>query len=749
MEANSDPISKPSAGKGLAPRETVDRLVGMTFTARILLLAAAMTAPAAVAQHPSGCTCPWHVTDPAAAGGSREPASLEAPRLGAWGFDLAGMDPTVKPGDDFFAFTSGRWEQTATIPPDRSRYGAFEQLRELSEHRVKHLVESLTATGSADRIDSADPVERDRAKIALLFQAAMDEEKIEALDARPIRPLLDEIAGLTTHSALAASMGRRAGLPGATLVSTAVHDDSKSPADTTLYMSQSGLGLASREFYLEARYEKQKEAYHHYVARLLDLSGWAATTGKPADALAAAVVAFETRLAEAHWTRAESRDRDKTYNPHSLAELQKSAPEFDWKAYFTAAGLLEGEGLRSGDRVIVAQPTALPKLTRIFADSDLPTLRSWAAFHLVDESASLLSRRFVDAAFDFRSKFLQGVPEQRSRVKRAVSHVDDALGEAIGREYVAAYFPPEHKQQMEQLVANLKSALRVRIEHLSWMTPETRAAALAKLDKFTVKIGYPQKWRDYSALPVVPGDHFGNAMRAAAFSRAENLSKLGQKVDKAEWGMTPQTVNAYYAPTRNEIVFPAAILQPPFFDPLADPAINYGAIGGVIGHEITHGFDDQGRKSDGDGMLRDWWKSEDAEKFEAQAAHLGAQYEAFDFSDLPGLRINGRLSMGENIADLGGVLLSLDAYALAQAGTEPPTIDGFSGQQRVFLGWAQVWRTLQRPDALRQQLVNGPHSPGRIRAFAPLRNIDAWYHAFTIKPGDSHYIPAEHRVRIW
>jgi putative endopeptidase len=669
--------------------------------------------------------------------------------MGPWGFDVAGMDKSVKPGDDFFAFTSGTWEKTATIPADRARYGAFDRLRELSDLRVKHLVETITEGGAAGQINSDDPVARDRAKIAIWFQTYMDEAKVEVLDSAPLKPLLEEIAAIGTHSQLAGYLGGRSGLPGASLVGVSVGDDSKNPDFNTVYMGQGGLGLSNRDFYLLASFKPQKQGYEKYVATMLEMSGWAAKVGKPAAELAAAVVAFETKIAEAHWSRAESRNRDKTYNPYSLAELVALAPDYDWKAHLLAAGLVEGQAIRAGDKVVISQNTAIPKLAKVFAETDMATLQTWAAFHLVDESAGLLSKRFVDAAFDFRSKFLNGVPEQRSRVKRAVSSVEGALGEVLGREYVTEYFPPEHKQQMEELVDNLKLAMKARIDGLEWMSPETRAAAQTKLEKFNVKIGYPAKWRDYSGLEVVAGDLFGNAMRAAAFGRAYNLSKLGKPVDKAEWGMNPQTVNAYYSSTRNEIVFPAAILQPPFFDPKADAAINYGAIGGVIGHEITHGFDDQGRKSDGDGVLRDWWTADDAAKFEAQAAILGAQYEAFEFPEVPGVRINGRVSMGENIADLGGVLLALDGYKIALAGKPPAVIDGFTGPQRVFLGWAQVWRTMQRPDALRQQLVNGPHSPGRIRALAPVRNVDAWYEAFGIEPGDKLYVPAEKRVRIW
>jgi putative endopeptidase len=397
----------------------------------------------------------------------------------------------------------------------------------------------------------------------------------------------------------------------------------------------------------------------------------------------------------------------------------------------------------------VSQNTAFPKLAQIFAGADLETLKAWQAFHTVDDAAPLLSKRFVDANFEFRQKFLNGQPEQRDRWKRAVGLAENAMGEAIGRDYVKLYYPPESKAKMDKLVADLRVAMRKRIEGLQWMSAPTKVQALDKLQNFGLKIGHPDEWRDYSGLQIRNGDLFGNVERAAKFEWDYRRNRLGQRVDDKEWGMTPQTVNAYYSPVKNEIVFPAAILQPPFFDPNADPAVNYGAIGGVIGHEISHGFDDQGRKSDGKGVLRDWWTAEDAAKFEAQAAKLGAQYEAYTFPTLPGMAINGRVAMGENIGDLGGILLGLEAYRNSLGGKPAPVIDGFTGEQRLFMGWAQVWRTLWRDDALRQQIINGPHSPGQIRAFAPLRNVDAWYEAFNVKPGDKLYIAPEQRVRIW
>ncbi|HEX8151876.1 MAG TPA: M13-type metalloendopeptidase, partial [Thermoanaerobaculia bacterium] len=400
-------------------------------------------------------------------------------------------------------------------------------------------------------------------------------------------------------------------------------------------------------------------------------------------------------------------------------------------------------------RAVVRQNTALPALAKIFAGTPVATLQAWQAFHVTDDAAPLLSKRFADTEWEFRSKFLGGAQEQRPRWKRAVGAAEGAMGEAIGRTYVAEYFPPESKAKMEKLVADLRAAMKNRIQNLAWMSPETKTRALDKLAKFGVKIGYPATWRDYSKLVVREGDLVGNAERAAKFEWAYDVSRIGKRVDEGEWGMTPQTVNAYYSSAKNEIVFPAAILQPPFFDPNADPAVNYGGIGAVIGHEITHGFDDQGRKSDGEGALKDWWAAEDASKFEAQATKLGAQYEAFDFKGVPGVRIVGRQTMGENIGDLGGILMALDAYRISLNGQPAPVLDGFTGDQRVFLGWAQVWRTMMRDDALRQYLMTDSHSPGAVRAFAPLRNVDAWYEAFGVKEGDANYVKPEDRVRIW
>jgi len=658
-------------------------------------------------------------------------APAAAKRFGTWGVDLEGMDRSVKPGDDFFKFVNGKWAATTQIPADQTRWGAFQMLRDLSEARVHGILDRWAA-------DKKLKAGTDEAKVAALYRSYMDEKKAEELDAKPLQPYLDAVKKAETRDDVVKLMGHSFGSFGRTFFSAFVGDDAKNPEQYTLYMGQSGLGLPDREFYLRDNFKPQKERYQKYVADMLALAGWEEPEKNAAD-----IVAMETKIAEAQWTRAEGRDRDKTYNPMTVAELEKNAPGFPWALYLKEAGL------GKVDRAVVRQNTAFPKIAQVFADTPVPTLKAWAAFHTADDAAPFLSKRFVDTEWEFRSKFLNGALEQKPRWKRGVAATEGAMGEAIGRTYAAEYFPAESKAKMEKLVADLRASMKGRIQQLTWMGDETKAKALDKLSKFGVKIGYPSKWRDYSKLQVVEGDLVGNAERVGKFEWAFDVDRIGKKVDEAEWGMFPQTVNAYYTAQKNEIVFPAAILQPPFFDPNADPAVNYGGIGSVIGHEITHGFDDQGRKSDGDGMLRDWWSKEDAAKFEAQAARLGAQYEAVVFPQLPGIHIIGKQTMGENIGDLGGVLMALDAYRISLKGQPAPVIDGFTGDQRVFLGFAQVWRTLIRDDQLRQLIMTDSHSPGMIRAFAPLRNIDAWYEAFGVKEGDAEYVKPEDRVRIW
>ncbi|MBD3833384.1 M13 family metallopeptidase [Brevundimonas bullata] len=653
----------------------------------------------------------------------------DAPKYGDWGFDLSGRDTSVSPGDSFFRYANGAALDKLEIPSDRTSYGSFPLLRELSDNRMKALIQDLVAR--KDLTPGSD-----EAKIADAYRSYIDEARIEQLDAQPLQPYLAAIRAADTHEKMAAYMGQTQGRVGSSFFGTGITIDQKQPTRYVVSAGQSGIGLPNRDYYLDARFADKKEKYQAYIERMLTNIGWADPAGH-----AAAIVALETKIAEAHWTPIENRNRDKTYNEYTIQTLAAEAPGFDWNGYFNAAGL------GSIDRLIVRQNTAMPKIAAIFAAAPIDTLQAWQAFHTTDDAASTLSKRFSDAQWEFRSRDLSGQPEQRSREKRAISFAEGSLGEAAGRLYVAEYFPAESKAKMEELVANLRTALSHRIDNLTWMGTETKAAAQEKLRKFTVKIGYPETWRDYSALEVRADDLFGNTQRLGQFQWNYQLNRLNQPVDKAEWGMTPQTVNAYYNSANNEIVFPAAILQPPFFDPNADPAVNYGGIGGVIGHEIGHGFDDQGSKSDGDGVLRNWWTDQDKANFQALTTRLGAQYDAYE--PLPGFRVQGGLTMGENIGDAAGTAVGLEAYHLSLAGKPAPVIDGVTGDQRFFYGWAQVWQSKYREDALKNQIATDPHSPAEFRVIGPVRNVDAWYEAFDVKPGDKYYLAPEDRVRIW
>jgi putative endopeptidase len=657
------------------------------------------------------------------------PASAPHPgaAYGRWGFDDSGVDPKANPGDSFFDFASGMWHARTVIPADKFRFGVFDALTDKTQERVLAIIEDTAKSPSFDT---------DSGKIGALYSAFMDEARIEQLDIVPIAGDLAEIRNAKTRADIAVLMGRARSGFGGSLFLVTVSEDEKDPSRNTLHISQAGLDLPDRDYYLRDTFRDKKAKYRDYVARMLDMVGWAEPQQRADD-----IVALETRIAEASWTRAESRDRDKTYNPLTLAELDAYAPGFPWSTWLTAAEVGEA------NRVVVRQNTAFPKLAKIFADARLETLQAWQAFRVVDQTAPFLSERFVRTQFEFRATELAGQPEPRQRRKRAMVLISSSLGEVVGKEYVARHFPPESKAKMEELVGQLKLALRGRIENLPWMTRETKVKALEKLDLFGVKIGYPNKWRDYSALKIDPADLVGNVRRATAFRWAYAVAKLDKPVDPDEWGMTPQTVNAYYSAAHNEIVFPAGILQPPFFDLNADMAINYGGIGSIVGHEFTHGFDDQGRKSDGHGVLTHWWQPADAAKFQAEAAKYGAQYDTYAVA--PGVNVKGAQTMGENIADLGGILLALDAYRASLHGQPAPVLDGYTGEQRLFLGWAQVWRAKYRPDALKQQTTIDTHSPPRFRVDGPLRNVDAWYDAFGVKPDDKLYLKPEDRVRIW
>jgi putative endopeptidase len=658
-----------------------------------------------------------------------EPAA-QALHYGKWGFDITGEDKSVKPGDDFFRYANGGWDQRTQIPADRTRYGDDEVLNDTAETRIRQILEN-----GAKGLSGPEAV--DGAKIGAFYQAFMDEKRIEAEGDKPLGAELYAIRVADSPDSLARLIGAGQGdgfIRGPFRMG--IGPDSKTPDRYTVGMDQGGLSLPNRDYYLSDKFAAKKQAYQAYVAKMLGLIAWDDPAGN-----AQKIVDLETKIAEAHWTLAERRDPVKTYNPMSVAELEKLAPGFPWRAY------LDKAGLTGVDRVDIAEPTAFTKIAAIYASTPLPTLKAWAAFRTADAAAPYLSKAFVDANFDFRGKTLTGLTEQRPRWKRAVGVVDRNMGEAVGRVYVAKYFPAEAKAKIDALVGELRVALGARIDHLDWMSPETKAKAKAKLAMFTVKIAYPTKWRDYSALSVTSDDLVADVRAGGAYEWQRDVGRLNQPVDRTEWDMTPQTVNAYYNPSFNEIVFPAAILQPPYFDPSADAAVNYGAIGGVIGHEMTHGFDDEGRQFDGKGVLTDWWTEDDAKKFEASAKKLGAQYDSYE--PYPGVHVKGDQTMGENIADLGGALIALDAYHASLHGKPAPVIDGLTGDQRFFLAYAQSWREKSREDAVRQRLVSDVHSPEIYRVNGIVRNMDAWYAAFGVKPGDKLYLAPADRVRIW
>jgi predicted metalloendopeptidase len=658
------------------------------------------------------------------------PAAPAAAQQRALGIDTTGLDRSVRPQDDFNRFVNGTWMERTEIPSDLSSYGSFVALRVESESAIRDIVEE------AARADA--PQGSELRKVGDFYASFLDTALVERRGLAPLRQELERIDGLPEASALPALLAhlQKVGVSGP--VGVFVGQDQKDSDTYVVSVSQSGLGLPDRSYYLgdDARLAEVRRAYATYLGRLFTL----AERPDPAGA-AERVLALETKIAEAQWDRARSRDRDATYNKMTVAALDAKMPSFAWNAF-----LAEG-GMGAAAEVVVRQPDYLAKLDRILASTPVSTWREYLTASLLGAYADQLPSGFVDASFQFRGRTLSGLQEQRPRWKRGVSEVEGALGEAVGKLYVERHFKPEAKARMDALVKNLLAAFRAGIDDLEWMSPATKAEAQDKLAKFTVKIGYPDAWRDYAALDVRSDDLLGNAMRAARFRHEDMVGRLGGPVDRQRWGMTPQTVNAYYNSVNNEIVFPAAILQPPFFDVEADDAVNYGAIGAVIGHEISHGFDDQGRKSDGDGNLRDWWTAADARAFEERTERLGALFASYE--PVEGMPINAQLTMGENIGDLSGLAVALRAYHMSLDGEEPPVIGGFTGDQRFFLGWAQVWRTKMRDEALRQQILTNPHAPGDYRAFVPLRNIDAFYRAFDVKAGDGMYLPPTERVKIW
>jgi putative endopeptidase len=683
----------------------------------------------------AGCaTAPAPVETAAAPAASPAETAAAAPakaEIGTFGFDEAGMDRSVAAGEDWVQFANGTYARTLEIPADRAAYGMFNRLDDLSRERTRAIIEAAAAAPATAGTNAQ--------KVGDFYKAFMDEAAIEGRGAAPLAESLQPFQQAGSKSEFAQALGGSLDGFGPSLFPFYINQDAKAPDRYVPVFLQGGLGMPDRDYYLskDAKLADARAKYVPHVARMLVLSG---VPQARATAAARNVLDFETKLARAHWTRVESRDDDKTYNKWSRADFARRAPGFDWEAYLSAAGLQQqGE-------FIVSQPSAFAGIAKAFAATPLQTLKDWATLHTARDAAGVLPKAFTEERFDFSGRILQGTPEIEPRWKRAVNAVNGAIGEAVGELYVAKHFPPETKAKADELVRNITAAMDRRLANLPWMTPDTRTKARAKLASFRSKIGYPDKWIDYSALTVAPGDAYGNVQRATAFEYARQLSKLGKPVDRDEWFMTPMTVNAYANPTMNEIVFPAAILQPPFFDPNADDAINYGGIGAVIGHEISHHFDDQGRKYDPQGRLTDWWTPEDVRRFEAYAGQLADQYSKYE--PLAGQFINGRLALGENIADLAGLLVAHDAYRLSLGGKEAPVIDGFTGDQRFFLGHAQIWRTKYRENAMRQQLVTGPHSPGNFRPYVA-RNLDPWYQAFAVQPGQKLYLAPEQRVRVW
>jgi len=664
-------------------------------------------------------------------------AASDAP-FGPWGYDLSALDRSVKPGDDFFGYANGAWRARTEIPADRSNWGMHAALAERVMVQLRAIMEDA---------GKADP-NTIQGKVGAYYAAFMDEGRIEQLGAAPLKPSLDAIRGAGSREALTALMGRANADFYGSLFSVFVQQDAKDPAHYVIGLSQSGLGMPDRDYYLQDSFAAKKAAYQVYVAKILALEGW-----PEPEKNAAAIVALETKIADASWTRVQERDVVATYNAMSLAELKAMAPGFDWGAFFKAADL------GAPGKIVVVEKTAIPKLAAIYAAADLDTLKAWMAFNVADNAAVYLPKAFTDASFEFRSHALTGATEQRPRWKRAVhtvsggdilfgqrSEIYGALIWATGDLYAAKHFPAAVRAKANAQMETLRDALRSRIEKLTWMSPQTKAKALEKVKTLRMFIGSGVDKRDYSHLAITRDDLFGNAQRIGEFEWARLAARPGKEVDRDEWAESPQTVNDYEDPVMNIVAFPAAYLQAPFFDASADPAVNYGAAG-LMAHELTHAFDDQGRQFDAQGRIADWWTPDDAKVFNERIKALGAQYNAFEV--LPGVHVNGDLTMGENIADLGGLLIAYDAYHTALGGKPAPVLDGLTGDQRFFLGWAQVWRYKIRDDAARNRIVSDPHSPAGARTEIPLQNIDAWYGAFNVKPGDKLYRAPKDRVKIW
>ncbi len=653
------------------------------------------------------------------------------PVYGAFGFDTAGMDRSTAPGDDFGRYASGAYIRNLAIPADRADSGMFALLRDRSQTQTRDIIEAQA------RRKDARPGSEAR-KVGDFYATFMDEAAIETKGLAPLKPTLDAIQAIGDRAQLAAYFGRATRQGMRMPLGLRIAQDMKHPDIMSVSVGQGGLGLPDRDYYLDTKNPKFAEIrakYQTHIAAMLRLAGIANPEAK-----AKAIYDLEVKIATAHWTQVEQRQIEKLYNPVQRTAIDTTYPGLDWTA------LLKAVGVNDQKQLIIANPSAIAGAAKLLASEPLDTWKDYLAFHTLKDAAPFLTKALVAENFAFNGTVLSGQPEMQPRWKRGADFTTAALGEAVGKLYVKKYFPPEAKAQMDALVKNIIAAMDQRLANLAWMDPKTKAAARAKLAKFTPKIGYPEKWRDYSKLEVVRGDALGNAIRAAEFRFQRQLEKIGKPIDRSEWGMTPMTVNAYANPLWNEIVFPAAILQPPFFDPKADPAVNYGGIGAVIGHEISHHFDDQGRKFDMDGKLSDWWTSEDVKRFTALTEKVVKQYA--EYEPLKGSHVNGELTLGENIADLAGVTVALDAYHKSLGGKPAKVVAGYTGDQRFFLGFGQVWRSRYRDANLLNRLTTDPHTPGFVRPTV-VRNLDAWYEAFGVKAGEKLYLAPADRIKVW
>jgi putative endopeptidase len=655
---------------------------------------------------------------PAPAVSTTEMAGSARVHFGTWGVDLSTRDLSVKPGDDFQRYAAGKWMDETDIPADKSSNSIGSEMSDRNQEQLREIVMGAPA-------DS---------QLGAFYKSYMNEALLEQLDMKPLQADLARVDAIQNKDQFRSFMASTVKDFGSTLFTLQVIPDLDNPTINILAVGTSGMGLPDRDYYLLDKYRPQRDAYRAYIERTLGLVGTADTSAN-----ADQIMAFETEIAKFSWSQADLRDIDKLNNPMTPAQLAAYAPGVDWNRYLT-------ESETMAPKILVADNTAIKALAALYAKTPLETLKTWQRFKVASQAAPYLSKRFVDSNFEF-SKVLTGAKELRPRWRRGIDQVDGRLGELLGQTYVERYFPAQSKAMMEQLVQNLKLAAAERIKANSWMEEATKQAALKKLAKMDVMVGYPEKFRDYSKLEMRPDDLYGNVKRSSAFEWEYQLADLGKPVDRKKWAMSPATVNAYNGGLENKIVFPAGILQPPLFDPTADAAVNYGAIGSVIGHEIMHGFDDQGRKIDENGAVRDWWTKADAERFKALTTELGKQYASYEAA--PGVFINGDLTMGENIGDMSGLEVAHLAYKMSLNGKEPPVIDGLTGDQRFFLAYAQGWRGEQRDESIKTQVASDPHSPRRYRIIGPLRNLDAWYAAFGIGPDSKFYIAPDKRVRIW